>query len=324
MNSGLRSLARRLHLGRLTYLLWHKPRSLIAQSRRAGGPIHQWRNYRGERQMLKAAGGLPTSVNPLLPAPEIVFLTGRRFWHQTAFCLFTLQQSSGHIFRVAIHDDGSLEEPQIARLRTLFPAAQIHRRVDNDARIAHLLPPDRFPTIHGERRRSFPTFLKLTDVHAGRSGWRLVLDSDMLFFRRPDFLLHWLQAPDRPLHLVDVGNAYGYPLSAMSALAGSPVPSRVNVGFCGLNSTAIDWEKLEYWARTLLEQYGSHYYLEQALSAMLFAAQPCAVAPPDDYRVMPTEKECLTPTAVLHHYVDTAKRGYFRHAWRYALDRFVR
>jgi hypothetical protein len=43
------------------------------------------------------------------------------------------------------------------------------------------------------------------------------------------------------------------------------------------------------------------------------------VAPANDYRVMPTEAECRAPTAVLHHYVDTSKRGYFRHAWRHAL-----
>ena len=51
---------------------------------------------------------------------------------------------------------------------------------------------------------------KLTDVHAGRTGWRLFLDSDMLFFARPDFLLAWLADPRQPCHMIDVVSAYGY------------------------------------------------------------------------------------------------------------------
>jgi hypothetical protein len=321
MSSTWKDFARRVGLGRAAYTLWHQPRALLNQSRRAGGPVHQWLNARGQRAMLAAAGELPVLRAPLLEAPELAFLTGRRFWYQTAFCLHTLQAHTQRSFRAAIHDDGSLDEDSIAQLRHLFPHVEVHRRPDNDARMAELLPPSKFPTLHGERRRAYPNFLKLTDVHAGRAGWRLVLDSDMLFFRRPEFLLAWLAAPDRPLYLLDVGDAYGYPLTAMSALAGATVPSRVNVGFCGLNSSEMDWDRLEHWARTLLHEHGSHYYLEQALSAMLFAGGPGAAAPANDYKVMPTDDECRAPTAVLQHYVDTSKRGYFRHAWRIALAR---
>lgn len=319
MSSGLHTVARQLGLGRLVYLLWHKPRSVVAQSRRAGGPINQWINHRGQQAMLEAAGCLEPYAAPLLDAPELAFLTGRRFWYQTAFCLQSLQYQSQRTFRATIHDDGSLQDAQIAQLSRLFPHATIRRRSESEARVADLLPPSRYPTLHSERKQIYPNFLKLTDVHAGNSGWRLVLDSDMLFFRRPEFLLQWLVAPDRPIHLADVGDAYGYPLPAMAALAGAPIPPKVNVGFCGLNSSAIDWDRLEHWARTLIAQHGTHYYLEQALSAMLFAQQPCAVAPVADYLVMPSDPECRHPTAVLHHYVDTSKRGYFRHAWRHVI-----
>jgi hypothetical protein len=198
----------------------------------------------------------------------------------------------------------------------LFPAAEIRRRADNDARVAELLPPARFPALHAERRRVYPNFLKLTDVHAGAANWRLVLDSDMLFFRRPDFLLAWLAAPDRPLHMVDVGDAYGYPAALLAELAGAPIPHLVNVGLTGLQSEAIDWERLESWCRRLIEAHGTSYYLEQALVAMLLAGRPCAVAPREDYIVMPALAECRAPRAVLHHYVAESKRGYFRHAWR--------
>lgn len=309
--------ARRLGLGRAAYLLWHAPAGAVKKSAAAGGPLQQWRDARGRRAMERAAAALPTARTPTAThLPELHFLTGRRFWYQTAFCLHSLQLYSGLVFRAVFLDDGSLEPESAARLRALFPAAEIRLRAENDARLTALLPPARFPALHAERRRPYPNFLKLTDAHAGARGWRLVLDSDMLFFRRPDFLLAWLAAPDRPLHMVDIENAYGYPLPLMAELAGAPIPPLVNVGLAGLQSDRIDWEQLEFWCRRLIETRGASYYLEQALVAMLAAGRSCAVAPAGDYLLAPNETECRAPTAVMHHYVAASKRGYFRQAWR--------
>jgi hypothetical protein len=270
--------------------------------------------------MERAACSLPVSRAPVTPGlPELHFLTGRKFWYQTAFCLHSLQFHSGLAFRPVFHDDGSLGETIAARLLGLFPHARIERVCASASRVAALLPPDRFPAIHAELRRVHPNFRKLTDVHVGATGYRVVLDSDMLFFRRPDFLIEWLQQPRNPLYMLDVADAYGYSKNLMTTLAGHSPPPCVNVGFCGFNSSEIDWARLESWCRQLVAAEGTHYYIEQAVSAMLFAGRPCAIAPRPDYLVMPDAVECRAPTAVLHHYVADSKCGYFRHAWRVAL-----
>ena len=267
--------------------------------------------------MTKAAEKLFTSRSaPALHLPELHFLTGRKFWYQTAFCLHSLQAQSGLVFHAVFHDDGSFDPEITGRLRTLFPGAEIRLRADNDDRLAAVLPPARFPILN-DRRRHYPNILKLTDVHAGARGWRLVLDSDMLFFRRPEFLLKWLAAPENPLHMVDVEDSYGYPLPLMTELAGAPIPHLVNVGLTGMQSEALDWERVESWCRRLIETHGTSYYLEQALVAMLVAGRACAIAPASDYRLAPDEVECRMPRAVLHHYVASSKRGYFRQAWRH-------
>lgn len=312
--------ARALGLGRAAYRLWHAPAGAVKKSFSEGGPIEQWRDRRAHNEMTRAAMQLPPQSG--VPAdgwPELHFLTGRKFWDQTAFCLHTFQAHSGRIARVVFHDDGSLEPAAAGRLRSLFPRAEIRLRADNDARVAALLPPARFPALHAERGRPYPNFLKLTDVHAGARGWRIVLDSDMLFFRRPAFLLTWLAAPARPLYMLDVRDSYGYPRPLLESVAGSPLPPRVNVGLCGLRSEAFDWEKMEFWCRRLIEAAGPSYYLEQALTTMLFAGQDCAIAPAEDYLLLPGENECRDPHAVMHHYVAHSKRSYFRHAWRAAL-----
>jgi hypothetical protein len=139
----------------------------------------------------------------------------------------------------------------------------------------------------------------------------------MLFFRRPDLLLAWLDTPARPLHMTDVQDAYGYSRALMEALAGRAIPRHLNVGLCGLRSDAIDWDRLETWCRRLQEAEGTSYYQEQALAAMWLAGRECVVAPPADYLLMPSEGEAQQPHAVMHHYVDLSKRGYFRYAWRH-------
>ena len=311
-----RDSLRKIGLGRTAYQLWHAPVAAVRKSIDAGGPLAQWIDARGHREMRRAAESMHTRAGALASEfPEVHFLTGKRFWDQTAFCLHSMQHHSGSAFRTVFHDDGSFDEQTIAHLHRLFPEAEIRRRADTDARLLELLPPGKFPWLH-DRRRHYPNILKLTDVHAGATGWRLVLDSDMLFFRRPDYLLSWLGAPDRPLHMTDIGDAYGYPRELLDRLAGAPVPSCVNVGLIGLQSEALDWERLEYWCQQLIETHGTSYYLEQALSAMLLAGRECAIAPRPDYLLMPEVTECRQPHAVLHHYVAGSKRGYFRHAWR--------
>lgn len=313
------SLSRRIGLGRLAYLGWYAPLGAVRRSLAAGGPLEEWRDARGARAMARAATKLATLRGPADgSAPEVHFLTGRKFWYQTAFCLHSLQVQSGRVFRAVLHDDGTLDAKATARLRALFPTCEIRRRAANDERLAALLPPARFPFLH-ERRRSYANILKLTDVHAGATGARLVLDSDMLFFRRPDFLLAWIDAPVAPLHMVDVQDSYGYPLPLMAALAGAPIPPRINVGITGLRSETLDWDKIEFWCRTLLEAHGTSYYLEQALVAMLLAGRARSVAPAEDYRLAPDLAECQFPRAAMHHYVAGSKRGYFRHAWPAAL-----
>ncbi len=309
------SLARRLRLGRLAYLGWHQPRAELARSWREGGPLNQFINWRGRVAMERAAALLPPRPMPAPDAPEVCFLTGRKFWYQTAFCCWSLSQESGREFAPVFMDDGTFDDALRAEGLRLFPGARFFNRAEIEERLDAHLPAARFPALRAQRR-TYVHLRKLTDAHAGRRGWRLVLDSDMLFFRRPDALLAWLAAPDRPIHMLDVQDAYGYPAATLAALAGRPVPEKINVGICGLRSDAIDWEKLEYWCHELLARHGSSYYLEQALVALLLANAAPLRLPATDYLLLPTEAECRAPTAALHHYVAESKRGYFRHAWR--------
>lgn len=306
--------------GKILYHLWHRPagyaRDLIAD----GGPWERRRTEAGRLEMIAAAQALPAL--PPAPAdagPVVVHLmTGEKYWHQTAFCLWSLARQSGRPVQPVILDDGSLPPAARDLLRRLFPAGRVVALPEVEARLDDSLPASRFPTLRA-RRREFPLLRKLTDVHAGLAGWRLFLDSDMLFFRRPDFLLGWLDRPGHPLRGEDVQNAYGYPLDRLHALAGRPVPERVNTGTLGLRSDRLDWDRLEHWCREL-QRLGPHYYQEQALAALLLAGTDCDAAPAGDYVVLPLPPEALACRAVMHHYVAHSKRWYYQHNWRRILS----
>lgn len=315
--STLRETFRAAGAGRLLYLLWHKPRAEVTRSRREGGPLQQFINYQGRRSMIAAARHLPPLPPPPASAPEIFLLTGQRFWYQSAFCVYSFARHIGSVRPVFI-DDGTFDDALAAEAQRLFPGSRVERAADIETRLDASLPAARFPTLRFQRR-TYIHLRKLTDVHAGRRGWRLVLDSDMLFFRPPAALRKWLAAPERPIHMLDVHDAYGYPAATLAELAGRPVPSCVNVGICGFRSEDIDWEKLESWAARLIARHGTSYYLEQALVALLLAHADPLRLPRADYLLLPDLAECLRPTAALHHYVDLSKRGYLRHAWKHAL-----
>jgi hypothetical protein len=303
--------------GRTLYHLWHAPlgktRALLA-----AGLIDSFRTAVGQRAMEKAAHNLPLVRTSGGTPLQLHLLTGRRFWYQTAFCLWTFARHTGRPIDPVLYDDGTLDETSLHSLRRLFPTV---RCVSQPQAIAHLdqhLPAQRYPTLR-ERWLNYPNLRKLIDPHLASSGWKLVVDSDLLFFREPRCLVKWLDDPQQPLHAVDCVTSYGYSPALMSELAGGPVPELVNVGLTGLDSAALDWDRLEFWCRTLIERERPHYYLEQALIAMLVTGQSCTVAPATDYITGPTPPEAVDCRAVMHHYVAQSKRWYFQRNWRLAL-----
>lgn len=314
----LQSHAKAMGLGVAMYHIYHAPKGMIHQYLKRD-PIRRAMDERAQRAMVAATYRLkPLPEFSRDTALEIHFLSGKQFWYQTCFCAYSMAQSSDIPLRPIIYDDGSLEPSHQAEFERIFPQVQMVSKEAIQARLETHLPQQQFPYLR-QRRLTYPNLRKLTDIHIGSAGWKLILDSDMLFFRSPTLLLDWLRSPQIPCHMVDIETAYGYSSSLMASLAGTPIPDRINAGICGLNSSALDWDELEFWCKTMIEQEGTHYYQEQAMVAMLMARQPCTIAPPSDYIILPDRSEVLAPTAILHHYVADSKPWYFRYGWKNTL-----
>ena len=316
LNISAHRLTQNLGLGVLAYRLYYAPRGFLNRCLKRGivpFAMDRWQRYQMEQAALVLT---PPIADRSGPVYEVHFLTGKRFWDQTCFCFYSLLQQTDLNLQLVVYDDGTLTQPYIKKIQRLFPTSRIVTAHAIDKALDTYLPASQFPYLRS-RRLEYPNLRKLTDIHIGSHGWKLVLDSDMLFFHPPIELLGWLKNPQNPCHMVDVETAYGYSSTLMKTLAGAAIPERINVGICGLQSDALNWEELENWCKTLIETEGTHYYQEQAMIAMLMARQQCSVMAGDDYIVMPQKAEVVHPEAKLHHYVSDSKPWYFRYGWHH-------
>lgn len=272
----------------------------------------------GRREMEQRSVDLPPVISYADGLP-VYFLTGKNYLYQTLYCIQSLIKSSAVKFKFILVDDGSFTEALLNRVEKQLPGTQVILQDRISENLQNALPEARYPYLH-KKRAVYPHIKKLTDVHTiPGDAWKLVLDSDMLFWREPADLIKWLNHSQCPLHMVDCTEAYGYSQQLMEQLAGSTIKPLLNVGAIGLKSASIDWDKLENWVKTLEEREGTSYYLEQALSAMLIGNVDTDVLNAGDYIVNPAPDEISSKAGILHHYVDLSKEGYFKHAWKHFL-----
>jgi len=307
--------------GGLKTRLYRNPRDFLRKLR-SWGLTNFLLSEKWEAEMREAVSHLPVLAPPPIEL-DVCFLTGGRFWHQTAFCAWSFQACAAAAPRVRIYDDGSLTGEGRDQLTRLFPGIQCQSQAETRAILDAHLPEAEFPVL---RRKwgNYPNIRKLIDVHAGSRGPKLVLDSDMLFFQEPAEILAWARQADRPIHMEERTEFYGYPREALERLAGAPLPIGLNVGICGLLSEEIPWPRVEEWTRTLIGEYGDSYFLEQALGAMLCAREDRVRLPASRYLVLPSFAEVRNPSAVLHHYVNESRPLLFRSGWRRMMTRAAR
>jgi hypothetical protein len=291
------------------------PRSNIRQFNRFGGYFSYLRMTRNSKAMKKAAFRLPATQS-YPDGLSIYFLTGHKYLFQTLYCIRSLTQVTSTRFNFILVDDGSINLAMTNIIESLLPGAEIiHKRLI-DENLNKILPKHKFKNLHN-KRAVYPHIKKLMDIHTlHRNDWKLVLDSDMLFWSEPSMMLEWLKHGDKPMYMVDCQNSYGYSKELMAKISGTKIVDRLNVGIIGLRSRSIDWQKLDDWIGILEEKEGTSYYLEQALTAMLIGSDDALVLSEEDYVVNPNETLVFNKIGTLHHYVDLSKKVYFNKAWK--------
>lgn len=294
-----------------------EPIEFAKRSYREGGPLQQKLTEQGRKQMIAAARDLtPLQKKNSEYAGKIFFLSGSKFWYQTLFCFGSLHKHSSCQITPVILDDGTLGKEHTTRINEKIPWAEVISHDDLLIGLDRVAPREFYPNIWEWRDRQ-PLTRKLIDLHVGKTGWKMLLDSDMLFFRRPSWLLDWIKCPTQPAYMVDCVESYGYSEKLRSELSGAKsFPQRANIGIFGYKSDDLDPDWLEFALGALVQSEGPKYNITQGLTSMLFADRDCSIAPEQDYIVLPSLAEGRNPSSVLHHYVAHSKRAYFQDGWR--------
>lgn len=260
----------------------------------------------------------------LLPSPfdssgifahPVRFLTGRKIIHQTIFCAHSFQLACGTRVRLEFYDDGTLCNNDREVLQRNFPDSQIPTISQIEEKLDRYLPRNRFPLLRSMRDQIFMV-RKLLDVHIGHTTPSLYLDSDMLFFRRPDHLLEWIQHPEGELFMHQGGDSLVSPRTELSARTGCNLAPSLNAGLLAIDDGKLDWDFLEAMAGQFTPAERAHIWAEQTLFAFHLGRRPAQPLPREDYVLCHDGSDLKRPFPVLRHYVHKAKYGYVAYEWR--------
>jgi hypothetical protein len=198
---------------------------------------------------------------------EIHVLTCERDWVDLIWCLKSFFSVCDVRFRLCIHEDGSLQPAGLAALRDHFPEARVICRRESDERVGRML---RHHPRCDVLRRSNNLSLKVFDFLAYLESDRLfLLDSDILFFRRPTVLLQRVTDRTYARNSLnrDWGMGYSVEPQAVQARLDFAFQSHINSGLGLIHKASYDLDDFERW----LEVPGilSHpHRIEQTLVAL--------------------------------------------------------
>jgi hypothetical protein len=233
---------------------------------------------------------------------------GSEYWMLGLWMLASFFDVTDQSWPVVFHDDGSCNEPIWRAIANVAPDAKMVSRPEADAQLTETLR--RWPVLL-ELRRRLPLALKLLDAPLlGPPGKRLILDCDMIFFRRPTEILQWATRMKSPNYfLTDVKEASAVPPEAIEARVGVKPISKLNSGICAISADFIDPEFLaEAIVKTALLETERRWTYEQTLFAIAAACQPSQLLP-SSYSVTITAE--APPDIIMRHYIGAVRQRFY-------------
>lgn len=233
---------------------------------------------------------------------EIHVMTSREDWLNLIWALKTFYRFSERRYALCIHEDGTVSPEGLTALLTHFPGARLIERKQADAEVLTALA-GRPRCL--EFRRSNHLSPKVFDfAHYLRGERMFLLDSDVLFFAKPQGLLARLENPSYVLNTVnaDLANAYTVEPTAVKAKLGFTLIDRFNSGLGLIHRGSM---KLD-WIEKFLELPGviGHFWrIEQTVFALCSSKWGCELLPPEyDVRLGPA-----TEPLPCRHYIGAVR-----------------
>lgn len=170
-----------------------------------------------------------------------------------------------------IHDDGSLTERDFDLLALHFPDSQIVWRSRADQEVPGGLAD--YPACRDHRLRHH-WFLKVFDTRHYAPGERyIILDSDIVFFRRPAAVLDWVEGgADEMWVMEDEREKYSQPRKEIEAALGVPMLERANSGLDLVPKAAARLDLADRFLALCADSARQYAFLEQTIFGLWASA----------------------------------------------------
>jgi hypothetical protein len=233
------------------------------QDVRKEGWSHAWKRSRVQPLILKTPP-IPTAKSGPV---ELRVLTWKRDWINLLWALKSFYHYAQVDYPLYIHDGGLLPD-QAQRLREHFPHAFIISRDEIDPRVEELLSARGLKRSLAYRRLN-PSTRKIWDFFAFSQAQTVVtIDSDIVFFRKPELLLVPPEGVPRNRYNKDSEYWYSMPIDEIEACFGIRPPERINSGLAVIRVSSVDFDAIERWLHneTL---FANRWVTEQTLHALV-------------------------------------------------------
>lgn len=226
-------------------------------------------------------------------------------------CLWMLASWFHHTagnWRIVIHDDGTLTEEANRLITRVFPQAEIIPRRSADEIMKEVL--SSYP-LCANYREKHPLAMKVFDMsHYEKSDRYILLDSDVLFFRRPEFILDWVDGRNAGSWFNrDVAEASTVPPEQAKARLGVLLWPMVNSGLCLIDRTIVDLAFCEQvFAGTDILK-GHVWRVEQTLLALCASREGKGGLLLPEYEI--TLGACRRAESVSRHYVGAVRDQFY-------------
>lgn len=208
-------------------------------------------------------------------------------------------------WRLVVHEDGSFSPADRANLDKHFPEARIIDRAAADAEVQAGLRD--FPACW-RHRANHNWFLKVFDTrHYARGERYIIVDSDIVFFRRPARVLEWTDhMSDQMWIMEDEREKYSHARADIERAMGVRMVRRGNSGLDLMNKAAADLALADKFLGACGNSARQYEFLEQTIFSLWVSSWgKGGLLPSDEYEI--SWNNFRGSRAVCRHYIGPAK-----------------
>ncbi len=218
--------------------------------------------------------------------------------------LRSFEWQTGRLWKTYIHDDGSLTQEDIDEVNRHAPGVEVISRARADTDLAQWL--EKYPRCLTNRSRH-NWFLKFFDcAHYASYENYMVLDTDVIFFKRPTEILEWMRTCPTSCHFMkDARETYASPRELIRERMKLDLWEAVNSGICLMPKKAVDLDLAEHFLEQIADDARHYIFLEQTLFAVAGAAIGEGGTLPATYEISWNIRR--NPAGIARHYVGNIK-----------------